>query len=242
MVDGSGPVVKTYGYDVYGKVTSSSGSAPNEFDFAGQQTDPTGLQYLRARYYDPDTGRLLSREPMMLAPGWRGNPFGYAGGNPTRFIDATGLWPGEGLVKKAGGAILDGAETVSDAALQSVETLAYGGYAASYEALAVMGTVPDPIEFFFLPAEFNLLLLEAEFLAISATADYLATGNYTNVYNDPVTGERAKSDWWPDFLVEAVGGDPAECYFPCTQLPGISPDEKPEGGGVHVDFQWPLGD
>ena len=27
-----------------------SGSLANEFDFAGQQTDPTGLQYLRVRY------------------------------------------------------------------------------------------------------------------------------------------------------------------------------------------------
>jgi RHS repeat-associated protein len=86
-------VVKTYGYDVYGKVTSSSGSAPNEFDFAAQQTDPTGLQYLRARYYDPETGTFLSREPMMLAPGWGGNPFGYAKVRPTSLVDRDGLAP-----------------------------------------------------------------------------------------------------------------------------------------------------
>jgi len=29
MVDSTGTVVKTYGYDVYGKVTSSSGSVAN---------------------------------------------------------------------------------------------------------------------------------------------------------------------------------------------------------------------
>ncbi len=33
-----------------------SGSQPNSFQLAGQQTDPTGLQYLRAGYYDPSTG------------------------------------------------------------------------------------------------------------------------------------------------------------------------------------------
>ena len=62
MVDGSGTVVKTYGYDAYGKVTSSSGTAPNEFDFAGQQTDPTGLQYLRARLR-PGDGAVLEQRP-----------------------------------------------------------------------------------------------------------------------------------------------------------------------------------
>jgi RHS repeat-associated protein len=93
MVDGSGTVVKTYGYDVYGKVTSSSGSVANEFDFAAQQTDPTGLQYLRARYYDPGTGTFISRDPLSAAPGWSGNPFGYGGGNPALLVDPTGLIP-----------------------------------------------------------------------------------------------------------------------------------------------------
>ena len=54
-VDATGTVVNGYTYDVYGKKTSSTGSQANEFDFAGQQTDATGLQYLRARYYDPTT-------------------------------------------------------------------------------------------------------------------------------------------------------------------------------------------
>jgi RHS repeat-associated protein len=91
MVDGSGTVVKTYGYDAYGKVTSSSGTAPNEFDFAGQQTDPTGLQYLRARYYDPETGRFLSRDPLSAIPAWDDNPFAYATANPATLLDPWGL-------------------------------------------------------------------------------------------------------------------------------------------------------
>ncbi len=63
MVDASGTVQKSYTYDVYGKPTAT-GALPNEYDFAAQQTYPTGLQYLRARYMDPDTGRFLSREPL----------------------------------------------------------------------------------------------------------------------------------------------------------------------------------
>jgi hypothetical protein len=38
-VDASGNLVNQYTYDVYGKVTSSSGSQPNEFQFAGEQVD-----------------------------------------------------------------------------------------------------------------------------------------------------------------------------------------------------------
>ncbi len=90
--DASGAVVNSYTYDVYGKTTASSGSQANDFQFAGQQTDPTGLQYLRARYYDPEVGGFLSRDPLAAMPGWGGNGFGYAGGNPSNATDPSGLW------------------------------------------------------------------------------------------------------------------------------------------------------
>ena len=88
----SGVSQKSYTYDVYGEATPSGGLA-NEFDFAGQQTDGTGLQYLRARYYDPETGVFLSREPLAKHAGWRGNPFGYASANPIRLADPSGNIP-----------------------------------------------------------------------------------------------------------------------------------------------------
>lgn len=91
-VDSSGTVVNAYTYDIYGKKTSSSGSQANEFDFAGQQTDATGLQYLRARYYDPETGTFLSRDPMANAPGWSENSLVYAAGSPSNRVDPRGLW------------------------------------------------------------------------------------------------------------------------------------------------------
>ena len=92
IVDSAGAVQKGYTYDVYGKPTAT-GSLSNEFDFAGQQTDPTGLQYLRARYMDPETGTFLSREPMAILPGWTGNHFAYGAGNPARYSDPTGFYP-----------------------------------------------------------------------------------------------------------------------------------------------------
>ena len=96
VVDSTGTVENGYTYDVYGEPTVT-GSLANEFDFAGQQTDgSTGLQYLRARYYDPATGTFLSRDPMALVPSWTGSPNGYAHFNPASRSDPSGLdspWP-----------------------------------------------------------------------------------------------------------------------------------------------------
>jgi hypothetical protein len=48
--DASGNVVNTYAYDPYGATTSSTGSQPNPFQFAGQATVSEVLQYLRALF------------------------------------------------------------------------------------------------------------------------------------------------------------------------------------------------
>ena len=88
-----GSVQETYQYDAYGAV---AGTAVNnrltEYQFAGQDTDPSGLQYLRARYYDRSMGRFLSRDswtPSVTNPAEH-HPYVYADDNPARGIDPTG--------------------------------------------------------------------------------------------------------------------------------------------------------
>jgi RHS repeat-associated protein len=49
---------------VFGSVRSHTG-ASSEWTFTGEQNDPTGLVYLRARYYEPALGRFLNRDPFM---------------------------------------------------------------------------------------------------------------------------------------------------------------------------------
>ncbi|MGE0570005.1 MAG: RHS repeat domain-containing protein [Dehalococcoidia bacterium] len=91
IIDDAGAVQNSYTYDVYGEA-AVTGSLQNEFDFAGQQTDgDTGLQYLRARYMDPETGVFFSRDPLAAMPSWLGSHFGYASGNPAMATDPTGL-------------------------------------------------------------------------------------------------------------------------------------------------------
>lgn len=89
ITDQSGAVSATASYDPYGNATSQTGSLTNPFGYAGQYTDSeTGLQYLRARYYDPNTQNFLTRDPQ--APTTRA-PYNYAGDTPTNNTDPTGL-------------------------------------------------------------------------------------------------------------------------------------------------------
>ncbi len=64
LTNASKTVVNDYEYEVFGAVSASSGSLANFFEFAGEQSDDsTDLQYLRARYYDPASGRFISQDP-----------------------------------------------------------------------------------------------------------------------------------------------------------------------------------
>jgi RHS repeat-associated protein len=71
-------------------VTSSTGSTANDWLFTGEQEDgETGLYFLRARYYDPETGRFLARDPLEF-----NQRYAYAGNNPATMVDPSGLVPG----------------------------------------------------------------------------------------------------------------------------------------------------
>ena len=96
LVDATGAIANTYDYDVRGGVRASTGTQPNEFQFTGEQVDPsTNLEYLRARYYDNGTGRFLATDT--VPPTWTQpatiNRFPYVGNNPVNFSDPSGLCP-----------------------------------------------------------------------------------------------------------------------------------------------------
>lgn len=61
----------------------------NAYGFAGREYDAaTGFYYLRARYYDPWTGRFVSEDPIGLLGGL--NPYAYAGNSPIAWRDPSG--------------------------------------------------------------------------------------------------------------------------------------------------------
>ena len=54
----AGTLANTYRYDSFGKLTASTGTLINPFQYAGREFDPeTGIYEYRNRYYDQNTGR-----------------------------------------------------------------------------------------------------------------------------------------------------------------------------------------
>ena len=79
-----------YTYDSFGKLTASSGSLVNSFQYTARESDTeTGLYYYRARYYDPTAGRFVSEDPIGFYGGDT-NLYRYVWNSPTRFADPIG--------------------------------------------------------------------------------------------------------------------------------------------------------
>ena len=112
-----GTILEKYAYDVYGRltyagiwdsgtqqydaVTTSGGfvdmgayyaasSIGNEIFFQGRRWDnESGLYYFRNRYYDPATGRFISRDPSGPVDG--PNLYAFVNNNPMNYVDPMGL-------------------------------------------------------------------------------------------------------------------------------------------------------
>jgi RHS repeat-associated protein len=97
LVNSSGNVVESYVYDAYGNVTIKNGSGNviptsaygNRFLFQGREYDYTTQLYnFRARWYDPETGRWLSNDPIGISGGL--NLYAFCGNDPVNFVDPMG--------------------------------------------------------------------------------------------------------------------------------------------------------
>ncbi|CAG0936462.1 tRNA(Glu)-specific nuclease WapA [Thermoflexales bacterium] len=82
-------------YEPFGQTEAQSGSTLGSFGYAGEQLDAaSGLIFLRARYYDPATGRFLTRDPypaQAAAPGTL-HRYAYAANDPVNQVDPSGLY------------------------------------------------------------------------------------------------------------------------------------------------------
>lgn len=104
IADSEGNIVESYEYDAWGRVLSvkdengqeivSAEGFPtsgigNRFTFQGREIDwDTGLYHFRARWYNPVSGRWLSKDPIGIAGGL--NQYVFCANNPVNFADPMG--------------------------------------------------------------------------------------------------------------------------------------------------------
>jgi RHS repeat-associated protein len=92
LSNGTGAIANTYTYDSFGKLTASTGTLTNPFQFTGREFDSeTGIYFYRARYYDSAEGRFISEDPIRFDGG--NDFYTYVHDNPVLFRDPTGLCP-----------------------------------------------------------------------------------------------------------------------------------------------------
>ena len=92
LIDSNDTVRATYEYSPFGKITNMTGDKAddNPIRFSSEYHDQeTGLVYFNFRYYSPELGRWLSRDPIAE---WGGvNLYGMVGNDPVNLWDYLGL-------------------------------------------------------------------------------------------------------------------------------------------------------
>ena len=119
-------------YTPFGEATISIEGVENRLRFVGQYFDPeTGLHYNWNRYYNPETGRYITSDPIGLDDG--PNTYAYVKNNPLTYYDPNGL---SRLLGQSLGGTLG-------------EALAGGGAASGYGGgNSSSGFVDDPTDIF----------------------------------------------------------------------------------------------
>jgi RHS repeat-associated protein len=93
LTNESGVVTDTYDYDAFGNLVNHAGNTPNVYLYRGERYDPDmNMYYMRARWYNPVTGRFMSRDPEEGKPQDPASlhKYLYAGGDPVNKVDPTG--------------------------------------------------------------------------------------------------------------------------------------------------------
>ncbi len=143
MTDSIGAITLEKRYTPFGEVIASTGTGESVYGYTGEVTDPSGLVYLRARYYEPGSGRFIIRDT------WAGNdknPISYnhwlyANSNAIMTVDPSGYVPcvfgGDQFCILDNGAFIDESHFALDEAIDFWEILqGYPGKGIQYIPLS----------------------------------------------------------------------------------------------------------
>ena len=122
-------LTNSYQYDSYGNLTSGTADGVNYYGYNGESTNvKTGLQYLRARYYNAENGTFTTEDSDL---GTTENPltrnrYDYTTNNPLNYSDPTGhsLWSRiKSTAKKAAKAVKSVSKKIVNTAKKVVKTV-----------------------------------------------------------------------------------------------------------------------
>ena len=123
-------LTNSYQYDLYGNLTSGTADGVNYYGYNGESTNvKTGLQYLRARYYNAENGTFTTEDSDL---GTTENPltrnrYAYTSNNPVNYDDPTGhSWWKKAVsaVKNVGKKIVNTAKKVVKTVVNTVKKVA----------------------------------------------------------------------------------------------------------------------
>jgi RHS repeat-associated protein len=138
--ESAGKVQTSYTYDPFGTTTKTGTASTSPFQYTGRENDADGLQYNRARYYNPANGRFISQDPASFA-GSGPNLYQYAGGDPLDNTDPSGEIFG---IETVGGPIL-GAVTRENVENTVGYTYEHPGEVAGYIAAGICVAASDGV-------------------------------------------------------------------------------------------------
>ena len=94
LTDSNGVVSNRYDYDPFGLSLGKIEKVANPFQFVGEYgviAESDGLDFMRARHYDPTTADFSSVDPLGTTA-IHSNTYGYTPNNAVNTVDPLGLW------------------------------------------------------------------------------------------------------------------------------------------------------
>ena len=126
-----GQAVASSSYNLYGARKTSADTTGNPFAYNGEARDDTGLDYLRARYYDSQGGTFLTEDsyPGEDTAPLSQNRYSYVQNNPVNYTDPSGhFWnsikKGWNYVKKTASNAWNGVKRVASNTWNTVKRVA----------------------------------------------------------------------------------------------------------------------
>lgn len=119
LTDSSQNITDAYAYDEFGKALNRAGATGNPFTYVGKygvMDEGNSLYFMRARFYNADSGRFLSKDPLGIKGGDL-NLYAYVGGNPIMGIDPEGKYSWKSFFNDLKAVAFDYIPTANDQAL-----------------------------------------------------------------------------------------------------------------------------